>query len=225
MTFEIPSTGPQMGGVSSARPTEAFSIWPDRPAMSREIAFRPSPHRLRNRLGRAVWDLTWLFLFRPTPRILYGWRRFLLRLFGARIGHGAVVHASARIWGPWNLEMEAHSCLSHHVDCYSVDKIRIGACATISQYSFLCAASHDPDTPNMTLTTAPITIGDHAWVAADAFVGPGVTIGEGAVVGARSTVFKDVPPWMIVGGSPARMLRKRMRIIPGVAASNRTKVT
>src|SRR6266481_5278476 len=157
--------------------------------------FRPSSHSLGNRLSRALWGLTWLLLFRPSPKILHGWRRWLLRRFGARIGEGAAVHSSVRIWGPWNLEMGPFSCLSPQVDCYAVNTVRIGAYATISQYCFLCTASHDPDTSDMQLTTAPIAIGDHAWVAADAFVGPGVTIGEGAVIGARSTVVKDVSPW------------------------------
>src|SRR5258707_401432 len=119
--------------------------------------------------------IAWLFLFRPSPRILHGWRRFLLRLFGARIGRSVAVHASARIWGPWNLEMGSYCCLSPRVDCYSVATMSIGAYATISQYSFLCTAGHGPDTPDMTLTTSPIVIGDHAWVAADAFIAPGVT--------------------------------------------------
>jgi putative colanic acid biosynthesis acetyltransferase WcaF len=134
-------------------------------------------------------------------------------LFGARIERGAVIHASTRVWAPWYLEMGPHSCLSHQVDCYSVDTIRIGAYATISQYSFLCAASHDPDSSDMTLTTGPIIIGDHAWVAADVFIAPGVTVGEGAVIGARSSVFKDVPSWTIVTGNPARIARKRARAV------------
>jgi putative colanic acid biosynthesis acetyltransferase WcaF len=144
---------------------------------------------------------------------MHGWRCLLLRLFGARIAERVIVHPSARIWGPWNLRMGPHSCLSPHVDCYSVDEIHIGAYATVSQYSFLCTASHDPDTPDMQLTTSPIVIGAHAWVAADAFVGPGVTIGEGAVVGARSTVLRNIGPWTIVAGTPARMIRKRSRTV------------
>jgi putative colanic acid biosynthesis acetyltransferase WcaF len=99
--------------------------------------------------------------------------------------------------------------MSHHVDCYSVDKIRIGRHATVSQYSYLCTASHDIEDPHMPLVTAPISIEEGAWVAADVFIGPGVTIGDGAVVGARSAVFKDVDPWTVVAGNPARYIRNR----------------
>ena len=183
--------------------------------------FRPSSHSFANRLCRALWGVAWLCLFRPSPKPLHRWRRSLLRLFGARIGEGVVVHPSARIWGPWNLEMAAHSCLSPHVDCYSVNTVRIGAYATVSQYSFLCTATHNADLPEMPLVTAPITIGDHAWVAADVFVGPNVTIGEGAVVGARSTVIRDVKPWTVVAGHPVRTLRKR----PRTAAAGRIKAS
>jgi putative colanic acid biosynthesis acetyltransferase WcaF len=102
-----------------------------------------------------------------------------------------------------------HSCLSHFVDCYCVAPIKIGAHSTVSQYSYLCAATHDIERPDMPLVAAPITIGDGAWVAADVFVGPGVTIGDGAVVGARSSVFKDVPPWTVVVGTPAKVIKKR----------------
>src|SRR5574341_424434 len=105
--------------------------------------------------------------------------------------------------------MGDHSCLSHHVDCYCVAKVRIGAHATVSQYSYLCSAGHDIEDPQMRLVAAPITIGDGAWVAADVFLAPGVSIGEGAVVGARSSVFNDVDPWTVVVGNPARFLRKR----------------
>lgn len=134
----------------------------------------------------------------------------LLRLFGAKIGKGAHPHPSARIWAPWNLEMGDHSCLGFHTDCYCVAKIRIGNHATVSQYSYLCAASHDIEKPDMPLMMAPIMIGDGAWVAADVFVGPGVTVGEGAVVGARASILRDVEPWTVVAGNPARVLRKRV---------------
>lgn len=181
------------------------------PARARR--FRPSPHPLSNRLARGLWGIVWLLLFRPSPRLLRGWRRFLLRMFGGRLGKGAVVHASTRIWAPWNLRMGPYSCLSEHVDCYDVAPIRIGAFATVSKYSFLCTASHDPDSPDMTLITAPIVIGAHAWVAAGAFVAQGVEIGEGAVLGARSSAFADVPPWTIAVGLPARPIRARSRAV------------
>jgi putative colanic acid biosynthesis acetyltransferase WcaF len=105
--------------------------------------------------------------------------------------------------------MGEHSCLSHQVDCYCVGKIYIGPHATISQYSFLCTASHDHNQPGMPLITAPIRIEADAWVAADVFVGPGVTVGEGAVLGARSTVLRDVAAWTVVAGNPAKEIGKR----------------
>ncbi len=176
-----------------------------------DVSDTPSPHPFRNKLGRVMWRLVWLLLYRPSPRVLHGWRRMLLRLFGARIGTNAHPYPSATIWAPWNLEMGEYSCLSDRVDCYSVDTIRLGPHATVSQYSFLCSASHDYSDPTMPLITAPIVIGKGAWVAADVFIGPGVTIGEGAVVGARSSVFKDVPPWTVVGGNPAGFINKRSR--------------
>jgi putative colanic acid biosynthesis acetyltransferase WcaF len=175
-------------------------------------AYPSSPHSLANRAARAVWSIVWLILFRPTPRLMYGWRRFLLRLFGARIDPSARVFSSVKIWAPWNLEMGCESCLSPHVDCYSVDKVKLGPFAVVSQYSFLCTASHDIRYLHLPLTTAAITIGECAWVAADAFVGPGVTIGSGAIIGARSTVVKDVPPWSVVAGNPAKLVRARTLI-------------
>lgn len=105
--------------------------------------------------------------------------------------------------------MDEHSCLSNDVDCYCVAKTRIGAHATVSQYSYLCSAGHDYRNPTMPVVAAPISIEAEAWVGADAFVGPGVTIGAGAVVGARSAVFKDVEPWAVVVGSPPRKIGSR----------------
>ena len=170
----------------------------------------PSPHSLPNRLGRVLWGLVWLVLFRPSPKPLHAWRRFLLRLFGAEIGRRVHVHPSCRIWAPWNLRMRDHSCLAPHVDCYCVDRITIGTHATVSQYSYLCAATHDEADPRMKLVTAPIEIGDQAWVCADVFVGPGIRIGEGTVVGARSSVFRDLPEWTVCLGTPAKPIRRRI---------------
>ncbi len=106
--------------------------------------------------------------------------------------------------------MGDHSSLSFYVDCYSVDKVRIGAHAVVSQYSFLCTASHDISDPHLRLVTSPIAIREGAWVCADAFVAPGVTVGEGAVVAARAVVTKDVEPWAVVGGNPAMFIRRRV---------------
>jgi putative colanic acid biosynthesis acetyltransferase WcaF len=169
----------------------------------------PSPHSKANKLGRVLWAIVWALLFRPSPIIMLGWRRMLLRLFGARIGKGAKIMPSTKIWAPWNLTMSEEACLSHNVDCYCVAPVSIGAHATVSQYSFLCTATHDVQDPHMRLVTAPIVIGDGAWVAADVFVAPGITIEEGAVVGVRSSVFKDMPAWTICAGQPCRPIRKR----------------
>ena len=168
-----------------------------------------NPFSFRNKAGRVIWGWVWLLLFRPSPRLLFGWRRFLLRCFGAKIGKEVYVHPSVRIWAPWNLEMGDHSALGDSVDCYCMDRVVIGPHATVSQYSYLCAGSHDTSDPQMRLITAPIHIGASAWICADVFVGPGVTIGDGAVAGARAVVVKDVEPWTIVAGNPAKFVKKR----------------
>lgn len=169
-----------------------------------------------NKLARALWNLIWLLLYRPSPILLHGWRRFLLQLFGAKIGKPAYLYPSARIWAPWNLEMGNHSTLASGVDCYCVDRIKIGSFTTISQYSFLCTASHDYldpailNWPQMPLVTAPIILGDRVWITADVFIAPGVTIGNGTVVLARSSVFSDLPSWVVVSGNPATIQKERV---------------
>jgi putative colanic acid biosynthesis acetyltransferase WcaF len=170
----------------------------------------PSPHSGRNKIGRVLWTLAWWILFRPTPRIAFGWRRLVLRMFGAAIGRNARISPSARFWAPWNVTIGDEASIAHDVDCYSVDHVTIGDHATVSQYAFLCTASHDVSDPHMRLTHAPIRIGEQAWVCAGAYVAPGVTIGAGAVAGARAVVTRDVAPWTIVAGNPARYLRDRV---------------
>jgi putative colanic acid biosynthesis acetyltransferase WcaF len=169
----------------------------------------PSPHPFRNRALRAVWAFVYTALFRPSPGFLHPWRRFILRAFGASLAPGAVVHPSARIWAPWHLAMGRDSCIGPFVDCYNVAPVAIGNHATVSQYSLLCAATHDIRSLRLPLIAKPIEVGDFAWVCADVFVGPGVVIGEGAVVGARSSVYSDVAPWTVVAGNPGRFLKKR----------------
>ncbi len=163
----------------------------------------------KNRLGRAVWSVVWTVLFRPSPRIAHRWRNLLLRLFGAQLHPTARVYPRARIWAPWNLVMEEAACVADDVDVYCVATIRIGAYATVSQYSYLCGATHDCDDVAHPLVPGPITIGRRTWVAADVFVAPGITIGDGTVVGARSGVFSNLPAWSVASGTPARVRRKR----------------
>ncbi len=167
----------------------------------------------KNKLGRLCWKVVWLFLYRPSPVPFFKWRCLLLRLFGAEIANEKVhPYPSSKVWAPWNLIMERDTCLSHNVDCYNVNLVHLQEGVVISQYSFLCTASHDYTQKSMPLITAPIIIQKNAWVTSDVFIGPGVTIGEGAVVAARSTVMKDVLPWNVVSGNPAVILKIRKRI-------------
>jgi len=169
-----------------------------------------SSHSLRNRAGRMLWISVWLFVFRPTPKSLHKWRVMILRIFGAQLGNRCAIHPSVKIWAPWNLVMGDDSCLGPYVDCYNVAKIDVGDFAIVSQYVYLCGATHDYRHLTMPLVPKPIKIGNRAWVAAAAFVGPGVTVEEGAVVGARACVFRDVPAWTVVAGNPARMIKLRV---------------
>ena len=169
----------------------------------------PSSHSPINKVLRLLWQVVWLFLFRPSPWFWQPPRRFLLRLFGAKLGRGVQVMPSVKIWAPWNLTLGECATVSHGVDLYCVAPIEIGAHATVSQRAFLCTASHEVDHPNMPLTTAPIKISDGAWVCAEAYIHPGVTLGVDAVAGVRSVVLHNVPARQVVGGNPARVLRER----------------
>lgn len=170
-----------------------------------------TPYSRKEKARRLVWNLVWALLYRPFPRwMLNGWKRFLLRRFGCKIDNTAYIHPSARVFMPWNLEMFPHSCIASGVDCYNAAKITLKAYATVSQRSFLCTASHNISSSKHEQIEKPIVIGERAWVAAEAFIGPGVTIGEGAVVGARAAVFKDVEAWTVVGGNPAKYIKDRI---------------
>lgn len=166
---------------------------------------------LKNKIGRLLWIFISFFLFKPFVLNFFSpWRNFILRSFGAKIHKHAHVYSSVKIWAPWNLEMDAYSCLGPQVDCYNTALIKVGANSTISQKSYLCSSSHDISDPLNQLIVEPIIIEDQVWIAADAFVGMGVTVGQGAVIGARACVFKDVDSWTVVGGNPAKFIKKRI---------------
>ncbi len=164
---------------------------------------------LQNRLARAGWNLVYQLFFRLSPRPLHQWRVFLLRLFGAKIGQHCHIYPQAKIWAPWNLNIKDYVGVADGVTCYSMAEIYIGSRAVISQGAYLCTGSHDYESSNFQLYAKPIYIADQAWVCAESFICPGVTIGEGAVVGARSVVTKNIPAWMVCAGNPCQPIKKR----------------
>lgn len=168
----------------------------------------PAPSS-RDKIWRLAWAIVGKTIYRWSPLSLFRWRCFLLKAFGAQISGRAYPYPTARIWAPWNLEMGPGSCIGPNVICYSVTLIALGANSLVSQGAHLCAATHDHRDPSFPLVVGSITIGDDAWVAAEAFIGPGVSISERAVVGARSVVMKDVPAGIVVGGNPARPIARR----------------
>lgn len=167
-------------------------------------------YTLRNKLHRLAWNIICMLLFRPFSLPVFNWwRNWILRMMGAEIGRGSIVHSSARIWAPWNLQIGQRTCIGPHTIIYNPGKIVLGSCVCISQYAYLCTATHDYTLLLKPLYWRDIIINDYAWVAARAFVGPGVTIGEGAIIGATASVYKDVEPWTVVGGNPARFIKRR----------------
>ncbi len=165
------------------------------------------PHRKKQLLWRVVNMTLFRWLALPCFNPL---RIKLLRLFGAQVSSTANVYASCKIWAPWNLQLGDYSCLAPHVEVYNKDMVKIADNVVISQGSQLCTASHDITKTTNPLITAPIKIEHSVWVAAGCFIGKGTTLGEGAVIGARACVFSDIEAWTVVGGNPARYIKKRI---------------
>jgi putative colanic acid biosynthesis acetyltransferase WcaF len=163
----------------------------------------------KNRLARTAWQFVWLLFFRPTPPPLHAWRCWLLRLFGARIAPACHVYSDVEIWAPWHLSMARSSCLGRRVICYSMAHISVGERTVVSQGVHLCTGSHNYDSDNFQLFALPIQIGADVWICTEAYLSPGVSIGDGAVIGARSVVTRDQPPWMVCAGHPCRPIKPR----------------
>ena len=184
------------------------------------VKHQPSSWPLRDKVRRAVWMFVRALLFRPSFHNWYGWRRLILRAMGARLAKSARVRPTCHIEIPWNVEIGEDTIVGDYSILYSLGKIRIGSLVVISQYAHLCAGTHDHTDPTFPLLTPPITVEDGAWVAADAFIGPGVTVGARAVVAARATVVKDVPPDEIWGGNPARFIKNRELKDPAASSAS-----
>lgn len=168
-----------------------------------------SPWPLAIRLRMLLWQLVWLFLFRPTPKPFSRWRVFLLRLFGTSVQGRPFVAASAVIKMPWNLILEDRSCLAPQCEVYNLASVTLRQRAVVAQQAYLCGGTHDFEKEETPLVVGPIEIGVDAFVGARAFVLPGVRIESGAVIGACSVVTRDMPSWMYCAGNPCRPLRPR----------------
>ncbi len=151
-----------------------------------------------------LWWLVQAIAFPLTPHTFNGFRRWLLRLFGAKIGTGVIIRPTARFTYPWKVEIGDYSWIGDDVVFYSLEQIRLGCHCVVSQKSYLCTGSHDIQDPTFDLMTSAITIGNGVWIATDCFIGPGVQIGANAVIGARSSVFSNIPAQQVGWGTPAR---------------------
>jgi putative colanic acid biosynthesis acetyltransferase WcaF len=167
---------------------------------------------LGNRMMRALWSVVWLVFFRPSPRPFHFWRSSLLRLFGAKLGAHVHVYPNVKVWAPWQLTIANHVGVADGVTLYNMAPITIGDHCVISQGAHLCTGSHDIDSANFQLIAKPIVLQKNVWICAEAFVGPGVTVAEGCVLGARSAVVKSITtPWTVWAGNPALMKKSRKR--------------
>lgn len=177
--------------------------------MKHKDPFLKPAFRLGNRARRALWNVVYALLFCPSPRPLHAWRRWLLRCFGAKMGAHTHIYPKARIWAPWNLQCEDMATVADDAVIYNPEPLFLGSHAIISQQAYICGATHDYEDPAFPLIAFPIRIEAYAWVCARASVQPGVNVGEGAVLGLGAVATRDLEPWTVYGGIPARALKRR----------------
>jgi len=172
---------------------------------------QPKDFRGRSAFIVQLWWIVQGTLFAWSPQFMFGWRRFLLRLFGAKIGAGVLIRPSVRVTYPWKISIGNHSWIGDDVVLYSLGTISIGNNTVVSQKSYLCTGTHDYSSVSFDIYAKPISIGSQVWIATDVFVAPGLTIGDGCVIGVRSTVLKDLPAGMVCYGNPAKPISPRQR--------------
>lgn len=171
----------------------------------------PTNFRGRSVLVVQLWWFVHATFFTCSPQFAYGFRRWLLRCFGARVGSGVIIRPTVTVTYPWKVSLGDNAWIGDDVVLYSLGEIEIGANAVVSQRSYLCASDHEYTEPDFPIRAFKITVGEQAWIAADVFIAPGVTIGAGSVIGARSSVFKDMPPGMVCFGYPAKPVKPRKK--------------
>ncbi len=174
---------------------------------------------LSNRLHRALWQVIYVLLFRPSPRPMHAWRAMLLQLFGAKLAPDCHFYPKCRLWAPWNLVCEDAVAVGDDAELYNPSLLTIGSHAVISQGAYLCGATHLYNEPSFRLVSYPMTVGAYAWVCARATVSPGVNVGDGAILALGSVATKDLEPFGIYAGMPARKVKERERTaVPALAA-------
>ncbi|HEY9137755.1 MAG TPA: putative colanic acid biosynthesis acetyltransferase [Terriglobus sp.] len=194
--------------------------------MAREAAYVASDHidasehadpylrpafTLRNRLMRVLWSVVWLLLYRPSPRPMHGWRSMLLKLFGATMGPNCHFYPKARIWAPWNLICADQVTAADGVEIYNPAPMHFGSHAIMSQDAYLCGATHDYNSAAFPLIAYEMRFGAYCWVCARASVGPGVNVGEGAVLGMSAVATRSLEPWTVYAGNPSTAVKARVK--------------
>lgn len=167
---------------------------------------------LKNRMGRALWQVACLVLFRFSPRPFHGWRAFLLRRFGAQLGAHCHIYPGAKIWAPWNLVCEDHAAIADGVIVYNPSKVFLGSHSIVSQEAYLCGATHDYNSPEFPLISGPISIHAYAWVCARATVQANLTLGEGSILALGAVATRSLEPWTIYAGVPAKKIKSRVNV-------------
>lgn len=185
------------------------------PADSAEDPYLRPAFSLGYRMRRMAWNVCWLLLYRISPRPIHSWRSMLLRAFGAKMGPNCHFYPGSKVWAPWNLECADQVTAGDGAEIYNPALVRFGSHAIVSQGAYICAATHDFNDPAFPLLAYSMTIGAYAWVCARASVGPGVNLGEGAVLGLASVATRDLDPWGVYAGAPAVKVKERKRIMKG----------
>jgi putative colanic acid biosynthesis acetyltransferase WcaF len=198
-----------------ARPADYRAADHISPDVDPDAYTRPA-FSLSNRLRRLVWNITWLLLYRISPRPLHAWRAMLLRLFGATLGPDCHFYPASKVWAPWNLSCADHVAAADGVEIYNPSPIRIETHVILSQDCYLCGATHDYNNPDFPLIAFRMTVERYAWICARASVAPGVHVGEGAVLGLGAIATRDLDPWTVYSGNPATAIRPRTRTIPPI---------
>jgi putative colanic acid biosynthesis acetyltransferase WcaF len=166
---------------------------------------------LRIRMKRLMWNVVWTLLYRLSPRPLHGWRAFLLRSFGARMGPNCHFYPKSKVWAPWNLLCGDQVTAADGVEIYNPCPMSFGSHAILSQDSYLCGATHDYEDPAFPLIAFAMHVGAYSWICARASIAPGANVGEGAVLGLGSVATHDLEPWTVYAGVPAVKVKERVR--------------